>query len=498
MPFSKTLSSALRALSSVPNLKPDELKQFSDSVDEGCPLPDTNYGADPVWRLPKGAAPPAFFETLITNLRAANGLVAHKGYHAVALIDVDVIVTEPTLRNIVDKVTRTSLTGSEFRLASQLLQGLDLKQAAAADETGYETKRSQFKSLAGKLGLRGQSEVMRVLTTQAMQELAHLAQPNNQTELDCYALTYLPREVRRLTIVTPTGESVRVLDFGPVMGRPFVILHPMFFPPIGADEIAYAKQLGVRLLWPLRPGVIDSSAPVLSSKKHIATSVRGLIAVLEQLIGGPAPLLAFVSSGAVATRTATERPDLVASISFVATCYSTGRSTLSMPYFGAELAELAFRSEAIMTRTASALRNFLASDRRCRSMFEKIFRDSARDTAHLDAEFNSADKGNRLRLVTLQSPESIKHDFFNQTQFSWTELSNLSVPRRFLHGRHDSIHPPEQLAQILEDLGEDDLTLAEDMGHLPHFADFRNAIQFAVSWQLQQTTLDELPSRNST
>jgi pimeloyl-ACP methyl ester carboxylesterase len=274
------------------------------------------------------------------------------------------------------------------------------------------------------------------------------------------------------------------LDYGPVTGAPVIILHPRCFPPIGTKEIAQANSLGVRMLWPMRPGLIDQNAPVLNSKKHLEMSVTGLIAVLDQIVGRPTPVLAFVSSGAIATRAAAQRPELVTSISFVATCYSAGQSTASMPYFGAELVELAFRSEAIMTRTVAALRRYVSNDKRFRRMFENVFRGSDRDKIHIQAEFDGPDKGNRLRKVTLLSPESIKHDFFNQTQFSWGELSDLQTPRRFLQGSDDSIHPPDRLAKILHDLGEDDLVIAQGMGHLPHFSDLRNAIQFATSWQL--------------
>ena len=155
-----------------------------------------------------------------------------------------------------------------------------------------------------------------------------------------------------------------------------------------------------------------------------------------------------------------------------------------MPYFGAELVELAFRSEAIMTRTVAALRQYVVTEKRFRRMFEHVFRASERDTAHLRSEFVSADKGERLRIVTLQSPESIKHDFFSQTQFSWSELSELSISRRFMHGTDDSIHPPGKLAKILKELGENPLFVAQDMGHLPHFHDLRESIRYAVSWQI--------------
>lgn len=484
MPESKSLFSALRALSSVPNIQPDELQQFSSSLELGCPLPDGSYVGEPVWRIPEGSVPPRFFQVLVERMRKSSGLVANDGYFGQTLLGYEIIITEPALRCMIHGSSEFEMTDAEFRLATLLLQGLDLREAAIADGTGYETKRSQFKSLAGKLCLNRQSEVVKALTIKSMLGFMHLAQPQSQTDFDKYADTYLPRQVRRLTIVSAKGKSVPVVEYGPVTGSPLVVLHPMFFPPIGNKEISQAEELGVRLVWPLRPGLLNQEAPVLSSSMHLAESTNGLIAVLEQLVGCAAPVLAFVSSGAIATRAAQARPDLVKSISFIATCYSAGRTNISLPYFGAELAELALRSEMVMTRTVAALQKYVSSQHRFRGMFESVFQAGDRDLEHIKKEFDGKTGGQRLRSVILKSPESIKHDFFNHTQFRWQELSSLSVRRRFLHGAKDSIHPPDRLCGILKRLGEEKPIIDQKMGHLPHFSDLRSSVDFAVSWQI--------------
>ncbi|WP_420862227.1 alpha/beta fold hydrolase [Algirhabdus cladophorae] len=485
MPLSETLTSALRALSSLPNIKAEELIDFSEGLALEAPLPDGSHGADPIWRIPNNVAPHPFFEALITRSRATTGIVSNNGYFALRLLDCEIIVTERTLKDILHDGSHAEMTNAEFRLAGQLLEGLDLKQAALADGIGYETKRSQMKSLSGKLYLRGQAEVIRCLTLRMMNGFAQLAKPQSSADIDSYAAAYLPQHVRRLTIVAPDGRTVPVLEYGPVTGAPLVVLHPMFFPPIGPEEIKQAEALGLRLIWPLRPGFLHPDAPILKSGAHLAASTDGLVAVLDQLVGAAAPVLAFVSSGAVATRAASQRPELVKSISFIATCYSAGRSTASLPYFGAELVELALRNEAVLTRTVATLRKYVSRDRRFQRMFETVFRRSARDLDHIAIEFDGADQGERLRLVTLTSPESIKHDFFNQTQFEWAELKALNVPRRFYHGADDSIHPPDKLAKILNTIGEQPVVVDQTMGHLPHYSDLRRSIAFAAAWQIQ-------------
>lgn len=481
MRLSRTLVSALRALSTIPGLKSDALQQFSKDHDELCPIPAANYAGGPVWRFCKNSEPPPFFRLLIERLRSGVGLVEFENYAAVELADIELVVLKQTLLDIVKESSQIELTAAETQLGMQLLFGQTLKNAAMLDNTAYETKRSQFKSLSSKLDVRGQTEVVRLLTTQVLQSLAKVLQPKITPNIDHYARNYLPPEVRRLSMSTPQGLQVPVLEYGPINGKPCIILHPMIFPPIGADEIDQANRLGLRLIWPLRPGLFDQSAPVMQVKQHLETSVSGLICVLERLVGRDAPVLALVSSGAVAARSAHMRPDLIQSICFAATCYSAGRSEPGSSYFGIDLAELARRSESVMTRTVAALGRHANNDKRFRSICETVFRGSQPDLAHLHAELYGTDAGARLRLAILGSPESIKQDFFNQTHFSWQELASLSLPIRFLHGAKDSIHPPNKLAKILHHLDGTHLNIVEGMGHLPHYADLRETIEFAFA-----------------
>ena len=482
---SKTVISALRAISSIPNFEHNELKKFSESIDETSPLPHANHNGEPVWRFDEDATIPAFFQTLVQRSREVDHIVFEDSYFAHLLKSRVVVSTRSALRGIVEIDLDQPLTEAEFRLALHLMQGHDLKGSAALDRIGYETKRSQFKALASKLAARGQSEVVRILTSKTLLELSFLVHADRHTDLDAYANAYLPKDVRRMTLRSPSGQSVPVLDYGPMDGDPIVALHPMIFPPLGQEEIDQAFERNVRLIWPLRPGLLDRSSPTLNSSSYIDASVEGAAAVLNQVIGGPAPVLAFVSSGAVATRLAIRQPEMVESISFVSTCYSAGKSTVSLPYFGAELVELAFRSEAIMTRTVVALQKYMTNDQRFRRMCDFVLRGSEKDLSHIRAEFDGSDSGRRLHDAILYSPESIRLDFFNQTQFSWSELAKIETPYRFLHGAQDSIHPPKKLAKLLSRIGAHDLNVVDEMGHLPHFDDLRRSIDFAVDWQIR-------------
>lgn len=481
MRFSNAVSSAIRALAALPRMPPDEIERFTRSVNEGLPMPDASFGADPVWRVVRGASPPVALNSLFNRVQSQFGLVGDGKYIGCRFEDVTVFVQYSTIRTILNNAAHSDLTDAEARLAVQLLQGETLKSAATDDRVGYETKRTHFRTMSEKLQISGQTEVVRVLTNRVVQCLAHLAQPNLHADLDIYTSAFLPAVVRRMSVTSPSGYTVPVLDYGPVNGDPLIVLHPMIFPPIGRPEIEHAEKHGIRLIWPLRNGLLCKSAPMLSAKKHLETSVEGLTTVLEQLVGLPAPVLALVSSGSTATRAAVSHPEMISSISFAATCYSAGREGGSFRYFGTDLAELALRSETIMTRTVLAMRTYAQNENRFRPFVENVFRNSARDLSHLAYEFKSTNGGSRLKSAILNSVESMKQDYFNQTHFKWKELQNLRVPVQFMQGSEDSIHPPTELARLVEGVNGSRLSIAEGMGHLPHREDLLRTIEFAMN-----------------
>lgn len=58
---------------------------------------------------------------------------------------------------------RYGLTGAEASLAALIAEGITLREAADIRQTAYETARTQLKSVFGKLGVRRQSEVVKLL-----------------------------------------------------------------------------------------------------------------------------------------------------------------------------------------------------------------------------------------------------------------------------------------------------------------------------------------------
>jgi DNA-binding CsgD family transcriptional regulator len=65
------------------------------------------------------------------------------------------------------------MTAAEIRLAMRMDQGLRLREAAEAERISYETARTRLKIVFGKLSIRRQAELIRMLN-----EIAASSAPN--------------------------------------------------------------------------------------------------------------------------------------------------------------------------------------------------------------------------------------------------------------------------------------------------------------------------------
>jgi DNA-binding CsgD family transcriptional regulator len=79
---------------------------------------------------------------------------------AVALVDLEASVEAPES----DLTHAFNLTPAEARLASRLVAGLSIESVSRQLGIGYETSRTQLKSVFGKTGTHGQSELVALLS----------------------------------------------------------------------------------------------------------------------------------------------------------------------------------------------------------------------------------------------------------------------------------------------------------------------------------------------
>ena len=392
------------------------------------------------------------------------------------------LVSNEIINLVTDKLGLSSFTSAELKLASQLLCGMSIQEAAKSDKLSVETKRSQIKSVMYKLEVVRQIDVVRVL----LPELLILADVRNwdqekQRLFNDYVNSFLPDRVRCQRLVDRTGKSVRIVDYGPQRGKPVIILHSMIFPDITDDDIDFAYENNLRLIWPLRPGLLQT-APAPKSVELYSMQVReGIELAWEHLCGEPVSVIAMVSSAWHATEFAERHPDKVAEIAFAATCFSAGKYENNLVYFGSSVAELCSRNTWLMTKTVDFLQKRVDAIEIFQKTISRVFSESKPDVDVLSKEFDAPYHGRRLQMAIVDSPESVKHDYFNQVHFSWNKVRELKVPVSFIHGELDSIHKINDLNRLVASIGNARLVTMERTGHIMQYDHFHSLLRSALS-----------------
>lgn len=463
---------AAQAIRTVPDLHPEVLHSFLVDIGKREPVPIARFRGVPIWRYTAdlttlSSLPEAELATVAGN----DHLVFQEDHICVCLRSdpqsLMVVVPMRIVGAIMEDRGFTPASAAEMRLAAQLLSGVSLNDAAAGDNVAYETKRNQFKSLAAKMGLSRQQDVVRIL----LQDLLLIVVPRSTAEpnhdlLYGYKDRFLPDRVRLSILSQRDGPDARILDYGPVSGRPVLLLHPMILPDITDANINAAEAEGIRVILPLRPGLLDPSAASQSHEAHMDQAFACLVTAWTQMCGTSAALLALVSSGALATRFARSFPDRVSSVTYAATCFSSGHYRPSPIYFGSSVAELALRNEWILTKTMATLRRQFFPRDKFEPTIRRIFSGSAPDTRILEREFDVPNHGDRIMAVVLQSPESLKQDYFNQVHFDWKQVADVSAPVEFVHGLEDSIHAVCDMERLRTLAGNRPMRSVPGVGHL--------------------------------
>lgn len=177
--------------------------------------------------------------------------------HGTAIIFPAVETTDHLWASVRDSF---GLTPAETRLAARLKDGQTLKEAAVELGVSLNTVRNQLRAIFDKMGLNRQSELVRALTqlgalAGVLPADARRAGPAIQAS-ERGAIQNAP-EIRRLRL--SDGRQLAYRDYGAPRGRAVLIVHQGLgssLLPRGTD--ALARDLGLRLICPERPGVGQS------------------------------------------------------------------------------------------------------------------------------------------------------------------------------------------------------------------------------------------------
>lgn len=212
---------------------------------------------------------------------AAGGLPPHLRVGLPEPQEGQVAVVFPAVETtaLLSAALRTSfgLTPAEARLAALLREGLSLNDAADELGVSVNTIRNQLRAIFDKMGLRRQTDLVRALSQ--LSALTGLL-PSNAEDGSIFAAAggavNTAPAVRHFRL--PDGRRLAWRDYGAQDGRPVLIVHQGLggsLYPRGTDTLA--RDLGLRLIVPARPGVGESDPRPGYSYEGVAADMIALV-----------------------------------------------------------------------------------------------------------------------------------------------------------------------------------------------------------------------------
>ena len=225
----------------------------------------------------------------------------------VLLYDRVVSVTDDSM------MRRLGLTAAEARVASKLLEGLPISEAAKMLGVTALTARTHLKSIFAKTGVRRQSELISLLTD--------LSKFPERTVLASLPLTPMDAVPRRF-VVLPDGRLLFYREYGNPTGAAALYFHVGLGASLVLPEISRAaEKFRVRLIAFERPGFGQSSPRLDYTFGSVAEDVE---AMLNELDIGSVALFGDGFGGAFAVAATTRLGDRVRRLALSAP--SLGRS----------------------------------------------------------------------------------------------------------------------------------------------------------------------------
>ena len=351
------------------------------------------------------------------------------------------------------------LTASELRLIKRLVCGQTLRQAARLDGVAYETRRSQYKTAAAKLGVSSQGELLARILPDLFRE-----EPTAGGTMDRRLLDDHFADARHHQLAAGRGGVHEYLEFGPSNGRPVLVFPTQALVPLGTPEIEELHRSGTRLFYIVRRGMLAADRGPPEPDEDGARNGEA-VELLRSLLGlTQVDLFGFVSGGHHAYRYALDHPDRVASLALFGVVPALGAWSNASAFRHACIALVAQRPRIANVMFAHLERR-LASPVAARTFLERLYAGSAVDEAALAELFDADAQIPWIVTAFARSRSSIQADFRTVARTRWEGLSGLAAPKLLLGGEGDRLAPPASMAAFAARHGASMVSL-RDCGQL--------------------------------
>ncbi len=368
------------------------------------------------------------------------------------------------------------LSPAEARLAFELRNGMTLKEAAAALGISANTARNQLHRIFERLGVNRQVDLIRHMSE--MIAIAALLDEGGLQDIDGFVSTQEQPSHERL--VLPDGRVLAYRQFGDPDGQPVVLMISSLRSSLGwPPESEAARELGIRLIVPERPGIGFSDVDPQMTLQSVAQDTLHLV----DSLGLETVALSARSSGApFALATAALMGDRVTRIVLAAPRLDAPRGKGNRPsmldYFF-----IGLRRHPWLLKSSVAILRAKVSRGVMRQLalhfFEKSPVDYAVMQTNADVMENSVDAAIESFWVTYEG-------LFRESQLylDGIELDpdGLTAPVEVWQGSEDSINPVDQTRACLAFHGITPVAhhVLEGEGHLFMVTYYRELLEAAI------------------
>lgn len=341
------------------------------------------------------------------------------------------------------------LTPAETRTLLQVVSGLSLPEAAAEDDVGHETKRTQLKTVSSKTGRRGQRDLAGFVLARLLFDLSQAAtdQPA-EGALHDYHDRFLPNDIRVHVTRRRNGATQRILDFGDRNGTPIVVLHAQALPWWSEDDVKATVTQKLRMVWPLRHAALDPQAAPLPFEEHAAHARDGIDTARELFGGEQIVLICLMSACWYGIDYANRHPARVERLVLVGTCYRPTRGDRAPGRLRDGLLRLSSRHRSLMALMVRFVGQRIRDPVRLRAFLDALYVDSPADLSVIAEEFADDKSSESFVLRFVQSESSIVHDFLHLGFPNFDLLSELACPIHFVHGEEDPVHSLDDITAL--------------------------------------------------
>jgi len=213
---------------------------------------------------------------------AAQGLPAHLAVGLPPARDGQLALVFPAMETstLLAQALKVSfgLTPAETRLATLLREGTSLAEAAEDLGVSVNTTRNQLRAIFEKMGVRRQADLVRALSQLASLASVLPANADDQTSIFAAAGDAANTAPAIQHFRLKDGRRLAWRDYGARDGKPVLIVHQGLggsLYPRGTDQLA--RDLGLRLIVPARPGVGTSDPRPRYSYEGVAEDMIELV-----------------------------------------------------------------------------------------------------------------------------------------------------------------------------------------------------------------------------